>query len=139
MKTLPILVLILFYYNAYAGDPQERLKELIKGGHKVYVTSNKEEMIDNAKKILKDGCWQIVENEKDADFILKFMASPTFVDYKAYAVVIDPQNNEWLYKTPSSNTSMSLSLNVKRKVLKKLIAKHVIPLCETGYVEKMGK
>lgn len=122
MKTF-LTLLILFSFQAKAGD-REKLKSMTKPGNRVFITSEDTKVLNLAKKMLKDGCWKLENSPDSADFVLKF-SGKSVLDYFVYAEVIEPKANESLYKTPSSNTVMSVSFNTRKRALEKLINKHV--------------
>jgi len=114
---------------AQEQDPQQ-LKELIKPGSKIFISSNKPVLIKYAKSFLKEGCWIVVNDPKQADLRLKIKATYNwFFGYWARGLFVDPKTDSTMYQTRNSNTVMSFSFNGKRAVMKKLVMRRILPLC----------
>ena len=139
MKKLLIASLFLLAYNiTLAGDPKtERLKQLVKPGNRVFITATNEKAKRHTKKLLKHECWTIVSNADSADFVLKVYEKMTFLDYFAYAAIIDPTTKEELYRTPTTNTLMRMTFSAKKAAVKKLIKRKVIPMCAPSFIENL--
>lgn len=138
MKNLFLVFIPLFLSKSLiAGDPKaEKLKTLTKPGTKVYFTANKKEMVRPGKAILSEGCWTIVNNPKDADLVIKVEARRIVsVGMFAFAEFIDPVTKDIIYKTKGSNTAMRMTFSQKKAVLKKLIRRRVLPLCNPDFIE----
>lgn len=133
MKTILTLLLLINFYPVNAGDP-EKLRTITKEGNKVYVTSDDQKLENYAKEMLKKGCWKLEENPDSCNFVLK-LSGKSVLDYFAYAEIIDPKTHESLYRTPSANTVMSVTLSTKKKAVKKLINKHVKPMCDPYFFD----
>lgn len=139
MKRLSLIIAaIIGCLSLFAQEPTTNMfKDLTKPGNKVYVTSNQKDMIDRARKLVKEGCWKVVTNPKDADFVIKIEAKRIVTQGMfAYALFLEPTTKEVLFKTGTSNTTMRATLDNKGAVLKKLIRRRVLPLCTPDYIHK---
>lgn len=137
-KITSTVLLILAFHSLFANDPRtEKLKQLIKPGNKVFITATNDKAKKHAKKLLRHKCWTIVDNADSADFVLKVYEKMTFVDYFAYAVVIDPKTKEQLYKTGTTNTMMRVTFRAKKAAVSKLISKKIAPMCEPLFLENL--
>jgi hypothetical protein len=138
MKRLSLIIsALLGCLFLHAQQPADKFKDLTKPGNKVYVTSNRKEMIDRARKLVKEGCWKVVANPKDADFVIKVEAKRIVTQGMfAYALFLEPSTKEVLLKTGTSSTTWRMTFDNKGAVLKKLIRRRVLPLCTPDYIHK---
>jgi hypothetical protein len=137
-KLVNTSLLILAFHSLFAGDPKtEKLKQLIKPGNKIFITATNEKAKKHAKKLLRHKCWTIVDKADSADFVLKVYEKLAFLDYFAFAAIIDPKTKEQLYKTGSTNTLMRVTFRAKKAAINKLIAKKIAPMCEPLFLESL--
>ena len=134
MKTILTILLLSICITVQANDPTlEKLKLAVKPGNKVYIVAEKDVMVKYAAKQLKKSCWEVTPDLSKANFVLKFEGGGWF----AKAGIYDPATKEQLYKIPVTNTMASMTFNAKKKVVKKIIGKHVLPMCDPSYFDKM--
>lgn len=134
MKAVVTSLLVFLCTKLFALDSNtEKLKAALKAGNKVYVVAEKPVMVKYASKKLRNSCWQITQNLSEANFVLKFDGNRWF----AHAEIFDPATKEQLYKTPTSNTMASMTFNAKKKVVKKIINKHIKPMCDEKFFDKL--
>lgn len=133
-----IIPAIIGCSSLFAQQPSsDKFKELVKPGSNVYVTSNRKEMIKRARNLVKEGCWTVVADPKEADFVIKVEARRIVTQGMfAYALFLQPTTKEVLLKTGTSRTTWRITLDNKGAVLKKLIRRRVIPLCTPEYIHK---
>lgn len=110
---------------------QPSFYELTKMGNKVYLDCDYPNAKKHASKYIQNwGYWNIIEKREDADFILKLVLKRKWPDYGGYAQFIDPKSNIVIKETNKVNTVMSMSFNIEKAGVKKIIRKRIKPLCK---------
>ncbi|MGE0087864.1 MAG: hypothetical protein AB7S50_00130 [Bacteroidales bacterium] len=99
---------------------------LAKKGSRVYITSYDNNAIIHAKMAIEPwGYWQIVDDQKDADFVLKF-----YLRFEgagvciANAAFVDPKTNNILYSTQevtSIKEAKGFDFNTKRSAIRQVV------------------
>lgn len=128
MKTLILVLLVTFFTLPQEIDIPKEVYAIAKKGSKVYLESHDENAVEHAKNALESwGYWKIVQNPKQADFILKFhlrfegagvcIANATFVN---------PKTEDVFYSTPevtSVKEVKGFDFNTKRSAMRQLVEK----------------
>jgi len=111
--------------NSNNSNPssEEIFKILTQKGNKVFIDSHDKSAIIHASNTMKEwGYWVLVDEEKDADFILRInfkrIAPGT---YHGFAQFVEPEGNVVLKSTREVNGVANVDLNGKRVFIKKLI------------------
>ena len=126
MKTI-ILLLFLALLNVQQDDsiPQE-VYSIAKNNNKVFLQCHDDNAVVHVKNALESwGYWNVVENSKQADFILKFYlrfegAGVCIVN----ATFVDPKTNNVLYSTPevtSVKGAKGFDFNTKRSAMRQIV------------------
>lgn len=118
-----LLVLQLSSLLTYAQDNTLSVAEMTAEGNKVYITANHEYTKLHAIHYLKEwGYWRVVEDRKDADFVLQIISKPLMTsEHKAYAVINEPLSGKARYRTGTVNTMGSITFHGRKAVVRRLI------------------
>ena len=120
-----ILLTTIFSFNQVDNIPKE-VYEIAKKGSKVYLESHDENAVVHAKNAIESwGYWNVVENEKQADFILKFYlrfegAGVCIVN----ATFVNPRTKNVLYSTrevTSVKSAKGFDFNTKRSAMRQIV------------------
>lgn len=70
------------------------------------------------------GYWNIVTDTSEADFILR-IRSRKGLNYRVYAVLINPENGQEIARTHRVGTFWSFTFNPKKRAMRKLVKKRL--------------
>lgn len=121
-KIFIIFILSIISLFSFSQNPADYFKR----GSKVYITSNKENVIKHASdKINLWGYWKVVPTQNQADFILNLDATfSLFYTINAQTITKD---NKIIKRFNSKNSFRALDTNPKRGAIKALFNKEIIP------------
>tara|TARA_B100001250_G_C19768866_1_gene776119 strand:- start:666 stop:1073 length:408 start_codon:yes stop_codon:yes gene_type:complete len=121
-KIFIIFILSIISLFSFSQNPADYFKR----GSKVYITSNKENVIKHASdKINLWGYWKVVPTQNQADFILNLDATfSLFYTINAQTITKD---NKIIKRFNSKNSFRALDANPKRGAIKALFNKEIIP------------
>ena len=124
-----IIALTLFFtlFNLFQTDniPDE-VYRIAQKGNKVYLQSHDDNAVVHVKNAIESwGYWNVTDNAKEADFILKFYlhfegAGVCIVN----ATFVDPKTNNVLYSTPevtSVKKAKGFDFNTKRSAMRQIV------------------
>ncbi len=129
IKTLMLtFVISLLSLASFAQDANDYFVR----GAKVYIESNKENVIEHSiEKIALWGYWKTVNSKEQADFILNLDANfSLFYTINAQAITKD---NKIIKRFKSKNSFKKLDANPKRGAVKALFDKEIIPFVHRLY------
>ena len=121
-KIFIIFILSIISLFSFSQNPADYFAR----GSKVYITSNKENVIKHASdKINLWGYWKVVPTQNQADFILNLDATfSLFYTINAQTITKD---NKIIKRFNSKNSFRALDANPKRGAIKALFNKEIIP------------
>jgi hypothetical protein len=126
MKTILLLLSILFLNLSQDNNIPDRVYEIAKKGNKVFLESQDENAVVHVKNAIGSwGYWNIADNKNDADFILKFYlrfegAGVCIVN----ATFVDPKSKSVLYSTKevtSVKKAKGFDFNTKRSAMRQIV------------------
>ena len=126
MKTVVLLLSLFALTLTSNSDIPENVYKIAKKGNKVFLESHDENAVVHAKNAIESwGYWNVVENEKQADFILKFYlrfegAGVCIVN----ATFVNPKLNNALYSTQevtSVKQAKGFDFNTKRSAMRQIV------------------
>jgi hypothetical protein len=104
----------------------ERVYEIAKNGNKVFLESHDTNAVVHVKNAIESwGYWNVVDNKKEADFVLKF-----FLRFEGAGVCItnatfvDPKTDKILYSTKevtSVKKAKGFDFNTKRSAMRQIV------------------
>jgi hypothetical protein len=126
MKTILLLLSLLFLNLSQDNDIPNEVYKIAKKGNKVFLESQDENAVIHVKNAIESwGYWNVADNEKSADFILKFYlrfegAGVCIVN----ATFIDPKSKNVLYSTKevtSVKKAQGFDFNTKRSAMRQIV------------------
>lgn len=122
-----ILSLVITLFTGFQQDQiPESVHKIAKRGNKVHLQSHDENAVVHVKNAIESwGYWNVTENVKDADFILKFYlrfegAGVCIVN----ATFVHPKTNKVLYSTrevTSVKSAKGFDFNTKRSAMRQIV------------------
>lgn len=125
MKTL-VLLLAVFFTASFNADIPENVYAIAKKGNKVYIQSHDENAVVHATNAIESwGYWNVTQDIKKADFILKFHLHFEGVGVCIVnATFINPRSNNVIYSTPEATSvkkAKGFDFNTKRSGVQQLV------------------
>jgi hypothetical protein len=131
MKTFA-LVLLAVLTSTYSSDIPKEVYAIAKKGNKVYIQSHDEHAVVHATNAIESwGYWNVTQDPKKADFILKFHlrfegAGVCIVN----ATFINPRSENVIYSTPEATSvkkAKGFDFNTKRSALRQIVEQEFKP------------
>jgi len=118
-----------FYGNNSSKYAGEELKKLTKKNNIVYIESADDGARIHATNAIQSwGYWQITEDKKEADLVLRFMGRRNVAAHWAtYVQFINPINGKVLKSTKEHHDVWGWNFNSKRGAINKLIDREIKP------------
>ncbi len=126
MKPLILLLFIALFNIPQQDNIPAEVYSIAKKGNKVFLESQDENAVTHVKNALESwGYWNVVENSKQADFILKFYlrfegAGVCIVN----ATFVNPKTKNVVYSTrevTSVKEAKGFDFNTKRSAMRQIV------------------
>lgn len=126
MKTIVLLLFVALFNIPQQDNIPAEVYSIAKKGNKVYLESHDDNAVVHVKNALESwGYWNVVDNSKQADFILKFYlrfegAGVCIVN----ATFVNPKTNNVIYSTrevTSVKEAKGFDFNTKRSAMRQIV------------------
>ncbi|HAF27579.1 MAG TPA: hypothetical protein DCG75_00890 [Bacteroidales bacterium] len=126
MKTIIFLFFITLFNVLQQDNIPAEVYSIAKKGNKVFLESHDDNAVVHVKNALESwGYWNVVDNSKQADFILKFYlrfegAGVCIVN----ATFVNPKTNNVIYSTrevTSVKEAKGFDFNTKRSAMRQIV------------------
>ena len=126
MKPIILLLFIALFNIPQQDNIPAEVYSIAKKGNKVFLESQDENAVAHVKNAIESwGYWNVVDNSKQADFILKFYlrfegAGVCIVN----ATFVNPKTNNVIYSTrevTSVKEAKGFDFNTKRSAMRQIV------------------